>query len=144
MGQAAVPIMIISTIASGVNTIRQQNAAGRVASAEAQIAANREGDAARAREIERRRALLRSLASQNAVSGAYGVDPNMTIAGADINYATNDFYTDQANTQATQAMLRLQGKNAKRAGTAGAFTTLLDTTASTASLWPSKPKPKGP
>ena len=74
MGAAAIPILIATTVASGVYSAQQQKAAGKAANAEAQIAANREGDAARAREIERRRALLRAIASQNAAAGAGGVD----------------------------------------------------------------------
>ena len=134
MGAAAVPILIATTVASGLYSAQQQKAAGKAASAEAQIAANREGDAARAREIERRRALLRAIASQNAAAGAAGVAVNEATLGADLMYATDDLLTDRANTLQTQSLLRLQGANAKRAGNAGAFTTLLDTAGSTAAL----------
>ena len=139
MGAAAIPILTALTVASTAYSFQQANAAGKVANAEAKIAANREGDAARQREIERRRALLRSLASQNAGAGASGVDPNMVIAGADIQYAADDFYTDQANTQATQSMLRLQGKNAKRAGRAEGVMSLLDGAGKVTSMYPGKP-----
>jgi hypothetical protein len=126
MGAAALPILTVLTVASTAYSFQQSKAAGKVANAEAKIAANREGDAARQREIERRRTLLRSLASQNAGAGATGVDPNMVIAGADIQYAADDFYTDQANTAETQSMLRLQGKNAQRAGRAEGVMSLFD------------------
>lgn len=142
MGAAAIPWLIGATVASGAYTAYQQKKAGQVANAEARIAANREGDAARGREIERRRALLRSLASQNAGAGAAGVDPNMIIAGADIQYAADDLLTDTGNTRSEQARLRLQGQNAKRAGTAGAFTTLLDTATAAGTLYEMKPKKK--
>lgn len=134
MGQAAVPILIATTIASGVYSAQQQKAAGKAANAEAQIAANREGDAAKKREIERRRALLRAIASQNAAAGAGGVAVNAATLGADLMYATDDLMTDRSNTLQTQSLLRLQGANAKRAGKVGAITTLLDTAGSTAAL----------
>jgi hypothetical protein len=134
MGEAALPILIGTTIASGVYSAQQQKAAGKAANAEAQIAANREGDAARGREIERRRALLRAIASQNAAAGAGGVSVNEATLGADLMYATDDLMTDRSNTLQTQSLLRLQGSNAKRAGKVGAFTTLLDTAGSTAAL----------
>lgn len=134
MGAAAVPILIATTVASGVYSAQQQKAAGKAASAEAQIAANREGDAARGREIERRRALLRAIASQNAAAGAGGVAVNEATLGADLMYATDDLMTDRSNTLQTQSLLQLQGSNAKRAGKVGAFTTLLDTAGSTAAL----------
>jgi hypothetical protein len=134
MGAAAVPILIATTVASGVYSAQQQKAAGKAANAEAQIAANREGDAARGREIERRRALLRAISSQNAAAGAGGVSVNEATLGADLMYATDDLMTDRSNTLQTQSLLRLQGSNAKRAGKVGAFTTLLDTAGSTAAL----------
>lgn len=134
MGAAAVPILIATTVASGVYSAQQQKAAGKAANAEAQIAANREGDAARGREIERRRALLRAISSQNAAAGAGGVSVNEATLGADLMYATDDLMTDRSNTLQTQSLLRLQGSNAKRAGKVGAYTTLLDTAGSTAAL----------
>lgn len=134
MGAAAVPILIATTVASGVYSAQQQKAAGKAANAEAQIAANREGDAARGREIERRRALLRAISSQNAAAGAGGVAVNAATLGADLMYATDDLMTDRSNTLQTQSLLRLQGSNAKRAGKVGAYTTLLDTAGSTAAL----------
>ena len=127
MGQAAIPLLIASTVATGVYSAQQQKAAGKAANAEAQMAANREGDAARGREIERRRALLRAIASQNAAAGAAGVAVNEATLGADLMYAADDLLTDRSNTQQTQALLRFQGANAKRAGNVGAVTTLLDT-----------------
>jgi hypothetical protein len=134
MGELAVPLLIATTAASGVYSAQQQKAAGKAANAEAQIAANREGDAARGREIERRRALLRAIASQNAAAGAGGVAVNAATLGADLMYATDDLMADRSNTLQTQSLLRLQGSNAKRAGKVGAFTTLLDTAGSTAAL----------
>lgn len=126
MGAAAVPLLVGLTVASTAYSVKQSIDAGKIANAEAKIAANREGDAARQREIERRRALLRSLGSQAAGAGARGIDPNATLANADIQYATDDLFTDRSNTAQTQAMLRLQGQNAKRAGKVGAVTSLLD------------------
>lgn len=146
MGAAAVPIMVGLTVASTAYSVKASSDAGKVANAEAKIAANREGDAARQREIERRRALLRSLSSQSAAAGAAGIDPNATLANADIQHAADDWYTDQANTASTQAMLRLQGKNAKRAGRVQGVMTLLDGAQSVYGLGDGKywNKPKKP
>lgn len=126
MGAAALPLMIGLTVASTAMQFKASNDAGKIASAEANIAAKREGDAARQREIERRRALLRGLASQNASAGAFGVTPNEAMANADIQYATDDLLADRANTRSTQAMYRSQAKNARRAGRVQGAVSLID------------------
>lgn len=137
MGQFAMPALIALTAVSGVVQYKAQQDAGKVASAEAKLAARKEGDAARAREIERRRALVRSLASQNAQAGAYGIATEgspRAIAYGDVTQFQNDLLTDTVNTKNQQNLYRTQGKNARASARIGGVTTLLDTAASTAAL----------
>lgn len=141
MGQFAIPILIATTAASGLYSARQSSLAGKAAEKEAKIAARREGDAARQREIERRRALMRALAAQGAEAAASGVSPSEALFSADIQYANSDFNVDTANTRETQARLRAQGRNARVSGNAAAITTLLDTAGDVA-LLASGPKKK--
>lgn len=143
MGQFAIPLAIAATAAGGVYSYKMQQDAGKVASAEAKMAARREGDAARAREVERRRALIRSLASQNAGAGAGGVAPNRAIALSDALRFEDDLLTDRVNTRNTQNSYYSQAKNARVSARAGGFLTLLDTATSTASLAYKPTPPKG-
>lgn len=117
--------------------------AGKVASREAEQQARREGDAARAREIERRRKLLQSLANQSATAGAYGASPDLSVASADIKYAQDDTLTDLAGTRTEQNLLRARGRNAKRSGYYQAGGSLLDFGASAAYTFGGT-KPKDP
>lgn len=129
MGAAAVPIMIAATVASTAMSVKASMDAGAAASAEASAQAKREGDAARGREIERRRALLRALSSENAAAGAAGITAGGSVGGSiakDIQYATDDLYTDRSNTYSVQSQLLAQGANARRAGKTQAMVSLLD------------------
>ena len=145
MGEFAIPIMIAATVGSGVLSAKAQRDAGIAAKNEAHNQAVREGDAARGREIERRRRLLQALASQSATAGAQGASPDWSVATSDISYAQNDILTDQSNTIAEQNALRARGRNARRAGNIGAITSLLDTAGSVAGTFGGKtPKAKGP
>lgn len=139
----ALPYILVA--ASTVVSIKGQKDAANAAQTEARVESRREGDAARSREIQRRRALLRSLASQNASAGAAGVAPNSTVANADIQYAVDDLMTDRGNTSSVQAQLALQAKNAGRASRIGIASSLLDGASKTYDLTgSSKPKPKKP
>lgn len=118
--------------AAGVASAAQTRKAGIVASNEAKMEAKQEGDAARAREIERRRDLLRAIANQNARAGAMGVTTGGSIGGmikSDINDARNDLLVDTANTRNRQRALRIGGRNSVKAGNAAAVSSLLDTAA---------------
>lgn len=118
------------TALSGISSAYQARKAGQVENAGYKLQAKQEGDAARGREIERRRALLGSLATQNATAGAQGVGiqgSNAAIAQADINSARNDLLTDTVNTKTRQNILRARGANAQIAGNAQAITSLFDT-----------------
>lgn len=124
-------MQVALVVASGLMQAQQQRRAGQIAEAQAQIDANAEGDAAREREIERRRGLMSALSSQVAQAGAAGVmfseGSPARIAALDIAYADRDSAVDRANSSARQRALKLQGKNARIAGNAAAAVTLLDT-----------------
>src|SRR3990172_11576447 len=110
MGTAAVPIMVALTVASTAYSIKSQQDAASAVKQENALASRREGDAARGREIERRRQLMRALAAQSAQAGAAGGAPNAAIAGADIKSAASDLLYDKANTAAEQSLLRYRSK----------------------------------
>jgi hypothetical protein len=99
--------------------------------AQAEINANAEGDAARARETQRKKLLLRAISSQVAEAGASGIrfsegSPEQ-IARLDIDESRRDIEFDRANTLQRQRGLRSQGRAARIAGNARAASTLLDT-----------------
>jgi hypothetical protein len=128
----AIPIAMVALMAaSGAQQAKQQRAGGRIAQAENEIGARAEGDAARQREIERKRNLMRAISSQVARAGAGGADPGVgSLAGAmnfDIRQAQEDASVDTLNTQTRQRLLRARGANAREAGRAAARSTVLDT-----------------
>lgn len=133
-GAAIAGGLTVAGAAAGISSAYQAREAGKVANAEYKLQAVQEGDAARGREIERRRSLLSSLATQNAVAGAQGVGiqgSNAAIAGADIRNARNDLMIDTANTKTRQNLLRARGSNAQKAGNAQAISSLIDTAITT-------------
>lgn len=146
MGAAApawlIPVLIGTTAVTGIMSAKAQADAGKAQKQQADMEAKREGDAARGREVERRRALLRAIATQSAEAGAGGISFEgavQNLAQKDIEYASDDLLADEANTRSIQARLRAQGRNAVRAGRVGAVTTLLDTGVKAGSLWEGKP-----
>jgi hypothetical protein len=129
-GLTAAQVMGAVTAASGIGSAVMTQQAGVAANQSARIAAKQEKDAARGREIERRRGLLTALASQSAAAGAGGIAFTGGTAAAakrDIKDARNDLLTDTVNTRRSIRMLRLQGKSARTAGDMGAATSLLNT-----------------
>lgn len=129
-GITAAQVMGAVTAAAGVGSAVQTQQAGVAADQSARLAAKQEKDAARGREIERRRGLLTALASQSAAAGAQGVaftGGKAAVAKRDIKDARNDLLTDTVNTRRSVRMLRLQGKSARTAGDMGAATSLLNT-----------------
>lgn len=136
-------IPLILTVAAGTAAAIQQRNAGIAVSNEAKLEAKKEGDAARGREIERRRDLIRAISSQNARAGALGIATTGSvgaIARADIRDAQNDLLTDSVNTQTRQSILRSQARNARAQGNLGAVTSLLDTGAKAYKQLPGKKK----
>jgi hypothetical protein len=125
-----------ASLAAGVVSYKQTVRAGEIANAQSKIDANAEGDAARDREMQRKRGLLRAISSQVAQSGAAGVafaeGSPAAIAQLDIAEATKDLNTDRVNVRARQRAIRLQGRNAETGARGQATASLIDTAANTA------------
>lgn len=124
--------VLATTIAAGAGVTSAVSArnAGIAQSHQMKAAAVKEGDAARQREIERKRQLLRALSQQSANAGASGVTLDGSLAGiarTDIRDATNDLLVDRSNTAGTVRGLRAGAKNARRQGDLQAAASLFDT-----------------
>jgi hypothetical protein len=120
------------TVAAGVGAGVQTYQAGQAAKAQYKQQAKQEADAARQREIDRRRDLLTAIASQAAAAGTMGVSTRAGtglagIAQYDINESRRDMLTDRVNTGRSRNMLLKASKNAGTMGGLGAATSLLDT-----------------
>lgn len=117
-------------IGGGLSAMAQIRA-GQAESVALKEKATQEQDSARDREIQRRRQLIRTLASQNAIAGASGVDPTagsmQAIALRDIRDAETESIMDRSVTGRRTALLRMQAKQAKQQGYLGAGATVLDT-----------------
>jgi len=125
-------------LASGAITAQAQSRAGKIALVQSRIDANTEGDAAREREILRKKQLRRALSSQLAQAGATGVKfaegSPARIAQLDIEAAERDLAIDTATTKQRQRALISQGKSARAASKAQATVSLLDTAVDVAEL----------
>jgi hypothetical protein len=133
---AAGAVLVASATAAAVDGIASANAAraaGKHAEAQSVIDANAEGDAAREREIQRKKNLMRAISSQQARAGAVGINfgegSPAAIANLDIAEAARDGAIDNANTKQRQRSLRSQGRAARFACSTKSATTLLDTAA---------------
>lgn len=124
---AVVAASTVASVASGVMASAQARSAGQAQKDQYTAEARQEADAARQREIERRRALLTSLSSQNAAAAASGVSLPTAVANRDIKYFSSDLLYDRANTSRRTSILSTAGNNAVRAGNAAAAMSLLDT-----------------
>jgi hypothetical protein len=138
-GSAAAGGILLASAAAGiyagVESARMTRQMGRVAEGQSKIDAAAEGDAARQREILRKRALMRAISSQQARAGAGGVEFSGSIgqiAQLDIDEANRDLMIDRANTSQRQRALRLQGRNARVTSRAQSTISLLDTVATQA------------
>lgn len=123
-------IMMATTAAAGVYSAVETHNAGVEASNQTKMQARTEADAAAQRENDRRRNLLRALASQNASAGAAGVETSGSLGGiikSDIKYAQNDLSIDAANSSAQQQALASQARAERRSADAKATVSLLDT-----------------
>jgi len=121
-------------LGSGVLAAGSQYRAGKVQEIQYKQEAKQEGDQARQREIDRKKNLLRALASQRATAAAMGADFSGSIANiaeVDIEEAATDLTVDQVNAARRQRALRLAGSEASRAGTVSAASSLLDSGANT-------------
>lgn len=139
----AIPLLL--TVTAGVAGAVQQRNAGIIQSNDMKAAARKEGDAARQREIERKRTLLRSLSDQSARAAAAGISlggSTGALIRRDIRDATNDMLVDRSNTRSTISSLNTGAKNARRQANLGAAVSLFDTAAGAAKQYTPKPKPK--
>lgn len=117
---------------------RATRAAGKAQEIETQIAAKSEGDAARQREIQRKKNLLRAISSQTASAAAAGVSLEgspMSLINLDIAESKEDYDIDSVNTKTRQRALRFQGSNARTGANAAANASLLDTAGRTAGMF---------
>lgn len=93
---------------SGVENDRQMRAQARQVEADG-----------RSQEIERKRALVKSLSTQNAYAGAAGITTSGSIGkiiGTDIKQAATDLSYVRGSTTSRAAALRSQGRAYRRAG----------------------------
>jgi hypothetical protein len=119
-----------SVVGAGASALGTYQA-GQAAKAQYRMQAKQEADAARGREIDRRRDLIRAIASQAATAGAMGASTRSGtglagIAQYDINQANRDAISDRVNTGRMRNMLLKAGKNAASTGGIGAAASLLD------------------
>lgn len=117
------------TLASGLAAAGMQYRTGKFQQIQYKQEAKQEADQAKQREIDRKRNLLRALASQNAQAGAVGAEFSgslANIARVDIEEAATDLAVDSVNSARRQRALRLSATEASRAGTAAAAGSLLD------------------
>lgn len=141
---AAVPAWVsiagaVAGAAAGVYSAYSTQRAGQAQAAELKNQARTEADAAAQQQIERRRDLLRSLASQNAAAGAAGIETGGAFGGIvrrQIAENSNDLLVQDANSQARQRSLASRASNARQSGNAAAATSLLDTVGTTYKNWP--------
>lgn len=125
LGVTAAGWSAVGTAMSALSSIR----AGQATQVQMDIAADQEKQAAISREVARKRRLISSMATQNAMRGAQGVQ----LAGSpgammqsDIAAAEYDTTIAAGTTASRISALQTEGKYAKRAGIASAGTSLLD------------------
>lgn len=125
----------------GVYSAIQTKKAGQLQAEELKSQARTEGLAAKQREIERRRSLLRALSSQNAAAGAAGIETGGSfgaIVQRQIDDNANDLLVENANTSARQRAYASRASNAVSAANSSAAVSLLDTASKTYNNWPGK------
>lgn len=126
MGQFA--LIAVALAGTGL-AAAQQYRSGKLQEYQFKAEAAQEGDAARQREIDRKRNLLRALASQRASAAAGGADFSGSLgnlARVDIEQAATDLEYDKVNTGRRTRVLRASGKEAAKAGELAAGASLLD------------------
>lgn len=132
-----IPMIVMAAVGT-VQAIETRNAGIAQANQyKAQIRS--EGDAAKQREIDRRRDLMRALSSQNARAGALGIETGGSlggIMGTDIKEAQMDLATNSANFSLRKRDLNAAASSAKRAANWKAVSGLLQMGASAMSMWP--------
>jgi hypothetical protein len=131
----AIPYLLAgATVAAGTASAISARNAGISRNIELKEQAKQEQLAAKDREIERRRSLIETIATQNAEAGAAGDEiqtgSRRAIALEDIRRQRLDDLTDRAMTNRRAVTLRASGRAAQRSGNLQAAGTLLDTAGS--------------
>jgi hypothetical protein len=136
MAQALPFIYLAATVGATAVSVKASQNAGKAAQIQHNEQAKQEEMAARDREIERRRRLVQSLASQNAEAGAMGIDPTTgsrrAITLEDQRRSQMDSLTDRAMTGRRALMLRSAGRNARSQANLESAATILNTTSTIA------------
>jgi hypothetical protein len=117
------------SVGAGVYSAVQQRQAGQMQAVQYAQEGKQEADSARQKEIDRRKTLLRALASQNAAAGAAGASMEGSLgnlARVDIEAANNDLLTDSVNSSRRSRVLRASGREALGAAGARATGSLID------------------
>jgi hypothetical protein len=126
-------VAIAAVLGAGALQAGQQRRAGALMEIEHKEQAQQETDAARDREIERRRRLVSALAAQNAEAGALGAAPGVgsraAVAIADAKRASYENLADRASTNRRAITLRTGGREARKQGNLQAGATLLSSAA---------------
>ena len=123
-------VMLGTTLASGAMSAISARNAGIAQDQQYKYQAYTEGLAAKQREIDRRRDLIKSLSSMNAVAGTGGIELGGSLGGIimkNIKDNQNDLLVNDANLSATQQALKAAGANARQQGNTQAALSLLDT-----------------
>lgn len=132
--------LIGSLIAGTAAAAQTQRNSGKMADIQYREQAQQETDAARDREIDRRRRLVSALASQNAEAGALGVTPGVGSRAAlvlsDAKRARYENLADRAGTGRRALVLRSAGRNARKQGDLAAASSLLGGSADILEAWP--------
>lgn len=122
--------MVGITAAASVGGGYASHQAGQVQSDALKAQAREERDAAREREVERKRRLISALSSQSAMRGAQGGDIGVgslrAVAQSDIKTAERDSLYDARRTSARRRSLLTSASAARRQGNIEGAVTLAD------------------
>lgn len=143
---AGIPAIIgaaasLASAGAGVYAAKMSAKAGAEQANELRVQARAEGNAAKQQEIERRRNLMRALASQSAAAGAMGIETSGSfgnLMSRDIQDNENDLLVANAGTSLRQRSLAAAASNARRTGRGNATASLLDTAGRTLQSFPTQ------
>lgn len=129
-----------AAVAASLLSAGAQRKAGQVQAQEAELSAQLEETAATQREVDRKGALARALATANAQSGAAGIrafeGSPLTIIEESIRAEETATERDVFNTRIAALVRRAGGRSARRAGNIGALTSLVKAGTQAAALTP--------
>jgi len=129
-----------AAVATSLLSAGAQRKAGQVQAQEAELSAQLEETAATQREVDRKGALARALATANAQSGAAGIrafeGSPLTIIEESIRAEETATKRDVFNTRIAALVRRAGGRSARRAGNIGALTSLVKAGTQAAALTP--------